>query len=298
MHPSGSFLKTVLERVRAYVNEPDADAKFKDEYVIRSIISPALDEVVGRITMTENCPVICRFSLTLSTSQEYYILPCAREIIRIVQMDEYKNVVFDWRPESDHNPGGPGWVIEGNTIRFNPLPAETETLDIWYIPDSAVVPHYSADGGACSVDGTTFTLDSTPTLGFLDQRENAYAGLMLRYLPASGIWQERIITSYDPSTRVATLRRPLSSIPGTRTSLPYEIAPIYHASLWEAVATRSAMKLAAMNRQSNPAIDREYAASLKTARDLLSNFNSRRVNRPVSSTLDAPENDFSVFWSH
>lgn len=297
MHPTGSFIKTVLERVRAYVNEPDADAKFKDEYVVRSVIQPALDEVTGRITMTENCPVVCRFSVTLSPSQEFYTLPCAREIIRICKMDANKNVLYDWRPDSDWHPAGPGWVVEGNTIRFNPLPLEAETVDIWYIPSPAVVPHYSSGGGACAADGTTFTLAATPTLGFLDRRENAYAGMFLRYLPSDGVWQERIITSYDPATRVATLRRPLSSIPGTRTSLAYEIAPIYHSSLWEAIACRAAMKLGTMNRQGNPALDREYAASLKTARDLLSNYNSRRSNLPIGNTLDAPENDFGVFWA-
>lgn len=297
MHPTGSFIKTILERVRAYVNEPDADAKYKDEYVVRAIIQPALDEVTGRIVMTENCPIICRFSLTLVAGQEFYTLPCAREIIALRKMDPDKYILWDWRPDTDHHPMGPGWVVEGNTIRFNPTPAEAETLDIWFLPSGAITPHYSDAGGACSADGTTFTLTATPTLGSLDRRENAYAGNVLRYLPADGIWQERIIQSYNPSTRVATLRRPLSSIPGTRTSLRYEVAPLYHAGLWEAVATRSAMKLGTMNRQENPALNREYAAAIKTARDLLSNYNSRRVNSPIANTEDSPDGGFGVIWN-
>jgi len=298
LHPTGSFILSVLERVRAYTNEPDAAAKFKDDFVLRSIINPCLDEVVSRVTMTENAPVVCRFNVTIAPGTEYYTLPCAREILRLVKYDTYKSVTMDWRPESDEHPWGAGWTLDGNTIRFNPLPVSTETYTLIYLPSSSVSPHYST-GGSCSADGTTFTFAATPTNGILDRRENAYAGSVLRFLPPSGIWQERIIDSYDQATRTATLRRPLSSIPNPRTSLVYEVAaPFFNPSLWDAIACRAAMKLVTMNRGDISGIQREYASAIKSARDTLSNFNSRRINSPRSFTRDSPESDwgYGFFW--
>ena len=59
---------------------------------------------------------------------------------------------------------------------------------------------------ATVVSSTVITLDSTPDLGQLDRRANAYVGSVIRVLSSSRVFQERVISAFDATTNRATVR--------------------------------------------------------------------------------------------
>ena len=272
MNSTGSFLHTVLDRIRTYIDEPELDAKFNNDFIVRHFICPAIDDVLGRVTMTDEAPVVARLTITLDTETEFYQLPpTVGEVLRFARHDTNMCLLEDWGPGDDKDWYGPGWVLEGNVIRFNPLPDTEYDWTLWFIPTPTVSPHYSADGGNFPDDTvpTEFILDSAPDLGILDRRENAYAGYYLRILTTGGIWEERLIESYDPADRTCTLRLPLLHVT-EGSSIRYEVAPPLNQALWEAIACRASQKVAVGRRlpgNVQQGLMTEYQMAIKTVRD-------------------------------
>lgn len=292
MHSSGSFILTALERIRTYVDEPDYEAKFSNDFVVRHFLAPAADEVLSRVVMTEEGPFIARLTISLVKDQEYYTLPpIVQEVLRVARYTTpYRYIEEDWTPNSDLSPCGPGWILDGNTIRFTPVPQEAQDWVLTYIPTPMAHCHYSLDGGEANsaTSATTFTLDSAPDLGILDRRPNAYIGYYLRILQASGVWSEHMISAYDTATRVCSLRTPILNL-GATTAIRYEVAPPLNQSLWEAIALRSAFKVAVGRRlpaNVQQGIMLEYNAALKTTRDKYSVRQSRQPRARDQNTID------------
>ena len=48
MDSSNSMLKTVIERIRGLLDDPDLEAKYNDDYLVRHIIQPAFATVTSR----------------------------------------------------------------------------------------------------------------------------------------------------------------------------------------------------------------------------------------------------------
>jgi hypothetical protein len=93
---------------------------------------------------------------------------------------------------------------------------------------------------------TTITLDGTPTDGTLDTRANAYAGYMLRILAdTNSVIQERVITSYNNLTKVATVGVPFNPTPYGAT-LTYEVIPQYSLLLKHVVCMQTAVDILGM----------------------------------------------------
>ena len=172
MHSTGSFLYTVIERIRGYLDDPDFDAKYDNDFLVRHIISPTMVDVLSRINMNADNPVVMRLDFRPNATDEYYQIPNAvGEILRICRRDSDGYVVDEILPRTEFHPHGVGWALEGNTVRFDPKYGnETNDWTIYYIPSGDVMPHYSASGGTMLGDRQTFTLDSTPDLGSVDRR--------------------------------------------------------------------------------------------------------------------------------
>ena len=121
MHSTGSFLYTVIERIRGYLDDPDFDAKYDNDFLVRHIISPTMVDVLSRINMNADNPVVMRLDFRPNATDEYYQLPNAvGEILRICRRDSTGDVIEEIIPRSEFHPHGVGWALEGNTVRFDP----------------------------------------------------------------------------------------------------------------------------------------------------------------------------------
>jgi hypothetical protein len=137
-------------------------------------------------------------------------------------------------------------------------------------PDAGAI-HYVQTG-----TGNQLTFASSVTDGTLDTRENAYAGYMLRVLSDDNtIVQERIITAYDNTTRVATLSEALSPL-GLGT-LTYEVVPQYSRLLRQVVSLRAAIDLLANegNAKRIQTLTASYVVKMSALRRHLSKKESR-----------------------
>lgn len=298
MHSTGSFLYTVIERIRGYLDDPDFDAKYDNDFLVRHIISPTMVDVLSRINMNADNPVVMRLDFRPNATDEYYQIPNAvGEILRICRRDSDGYVVDEILPRTEFHPHGVGWALEGNTVRFDPKYGnETNDWTIYYIPSGDVMPHYSASGGTMLGDRQTFTLDSTPDLGSVDRRENSYCGQILRVIPASGMVEERVIATHDVDLGEITTRIPFNT--SLESSVRYEVAPIGMQSLYEAIAAGSAMKLGAYRKITGShyqMILQQYRSAIKTATDNLANLQMRTGKSYQRKTVDNPNYDDLFF---
>lgn len=299
MHSTGSFLYTVIERIRGYLDDPDFDAKYDNDFLVRHIISPSMVDVLSRVNMNMDNPVVMRFEFQTDANTEYYQLPPSiGEVWRISRVDSDGKICEDIKPRTEWHPEGVGWALEGNTLRFDPK-LSGNTWTVYYVPSGDVMPHY-ATGGTMRGDRSTLVIDATPTLGALDRRENSYAGQILRILPDTGMVEERVIASHDVELGEVITRIPFNS--SLEENVKYEIAPIGMQSLYEAISAGSAMKLGAYRKISGShyqMVLQQYRSAIKTATDNLANMQMRTGKSFKRKTVDNPSyNDmfFSGSW--
>lgn len=285
---------TCLERTRGYLNLETVDGRYDDAYVLRNGILPSMVDVVSRANVNQQNVVINRASITIDPATEYYQLPpSVQEVLRIVQRDSSNRITADWVPRGDMHPLGAGWVLEGNTIAFRPSPTLTSyNFEIFYISNGDILPHYSSAGVSTQFPtNTTMKIATTPTLGVMDRRTNAYVGMVLRILPGGFPTQERLISAYNIATATVTVRVPFEITMTPYSLIPYEIVPWTGQAMWEAVSASSAMKLGAYVRIPNDQEGRlrtQYQSSIKTLRDQLSNINMRDPRHFQKDTVDNP----------
>jgi hypothetical protein len=309
---TNSLLKTAIERIRGYLDDPDLEAKYSDDYVIRHVIQPAFASVLSRVKNSASNPVLQRLSLPLVQGQQYYQLPpCVGEVWRIAILDTSGIVVQEAIPRGMYNLRGQNWMLEGNLISFMPYPdANYSEVEVWYCPSGDYQPFFCATPGAGAVlnankDQVTFTLSTLTTAGItgsIDRRPSAYVGQMLRLLNSAtnGIIEERMIASWLPNTGVpgqwiATLRRPFTYAAAGNLS-SFEIAPEGTESLYEAVAIAGAMKLAGYRKISGEhfgMIQAQYRDAMKTLMDQYSNMQMRM---PKAFEKDTVDNQLGQAW--
>jgi hypothetical protein len=303
MDTSRSFIKTVLARIRGYLDDPDFDAKYTDQFLLQHVVMPSLVDVWSRCSLSADNPVMLDYNLTFVENQECYTLPaCVGEIHEIVQYTgldgrQLSNglITDDLRPSHPQSRTGPVWMIEGNMICFRPFPQNLSsggntnlTWTVRYTTNGDMLPHYSSTNlGTLQANKTEFTFNSNPDLGLVDYRPNAYAGQFVRLLSGS-VHEERVIASYDPVGRVATLVRPFTVNAGTYT---YEVCPPQSQGMVEAIAIAAALKLGAWRKISqaqNQLLTQQYRAAIKTIGDNLANMNLRTGKGWSKDTRDNP----------
>lgn len=290
MHSTGSMLYTILERVRAYSDDPDIDAKYSEDWIIRHIITPSLVDVQGRLSLFLDNPVYNRLALNIVANQEFYTLPpCVGEVVRLGITDAQGTVTTEWTPRGETHPFGPGWTIEGNVLAVRPAPTASGTFTLWYINNGDAMPFFS---DVTSTTATTVVVPATPTLGALDRRKSAYVGHMLRLIPntSTAEIQERIISGYDFTTRTFTVRRDFDPVPSGTHKV--EVVPMGHSqALWDAIAFASAIRLCTVRRAPGPqlqALQLNYRSAIKTIGDQLANLNNKRPGGFDRHTVDNP----------
>jgi hypothetical protein len=316
MHASGSVIRTFVERTRQYIDNPDFDAKYDDDYLVRHLMSPATIDVVSRVNMMSDTPVLVRHSVSLVRDQEFYLLPPnVGQVYRMAVLDDNGRVTKEWRPRGEFNPRGPGWKIEGNTLVVRPFPGLGEDVDIWYVPTGEMNAHLSVAnvGILVEVDGEVVQLElanpeASPTsevaLGGLDRRPNAYAGMMVRVL-GPAVHEERVIASHDVEGGTAgtvNVRVPFVANPATEPEedgVTYEVLPVIAEPFIEAIAASAAMKAGtglkvSQVHMSNLAV--QYRMAIKTAHDISANVQARLGKAFDRQTVDNPDWKWSRLW--
>lgn len=296
MDSTGSFLKTVIERVRGYLDDADFDAKYQDQFLIQHVIMPALVDVWSRVSLNADNPVMLDYTITLVNDQECYVLPsCVGEVHEVVQMATSGNdgqPITEMIPRHRMSVGGPTWALEGNMLCFRPFPSGVDGITpftIRYTSNGDMSPHY-CDGtnmGTIGASGLTFVFAATPTLGLLDKRENCYAGQIIRILDGT-VFEERIIASYNAATRTCTMKRPFASSVGTHA---YEVAPSRSQGMVEAVSIACALKLGTWRKSSQAQMGmftQQYRSAIKTIGDNMANMQMRTGKSWAKDTRDNP----------
>ncbi len=302
MIASESFIETVVERARAYVNDPDVEAKYTDDWVVRHSLMPSMVDVLSRLNLSQDNPVISRADFTLSSTDRYYQLPpCIGEVLEVAVYDDQWAVQQEAKPRHFLNPSGAGWRLEGNLLVVEPLPSETNatrTFSISYISNGQFYPHLSEDGGMLEqrTDGShRLWLDHSPDKGALDRRPNAYAGAVVRLLPiAAGAVEERVVgaSGFEGGRYYVDVRVPFTEQSAPADGLKYELAPQGHECLYDAIAMMTALRLGSMSRQSESSMKRlevMYRTSLKTIKDNLHSMQQRRPKHWAKDTRDNPQ---------
>jgi len=290
MHSTGSFILTVIERIRAYLDEATLDAKYTNDYIVRHIICPEMVNVLSRLSLNYGNPVRLRYTVTLDTATEHYTLPPnIGEIYRVTKMDADNRVTEEWVPRHEFHPSGPNWQIQGNLLSFRPLPNNNESVSIHYIPNGDFSPHYDSNSG--ELDGTRkiFTFPASPDLGAIDNRENSYAGAMLRVWD-NNVLEERVIESYDASERKATVRVAFSSDINVASDLQYEVAPLGMQSLYQTIAAAGAINLGTgrnITQKQMQFLMLQYKTAMKSAAD---NFTSIQARIPKGFEKNTADN--------
>jgi hypothetical protein len=286
MHDGGSFLRIVIDRIRGYLDDPDLDAKYTDDFIVRHVIGPCMTDVISRLNMNWDNPVVIRHIADLEEGCSYYQLPPGiGEIWRVCTTDDKGNVIDDWKPRGEWNPRGPLWSIEGNLLSFRPVLASNVCLEIFYVPSGDVSPHMGV--GQWDAENKQFTFGATPTLGAIDRRPNAYAGQVIRLLPTNSYVEERVIGVHDVVNGVV---KPRFNFHHESGEYPYEIAPIAAQPLYEAIASAGALKLGAYRKISgthHQMILRQYQSAIKTVGDNLSNLQMRTAKAWDRNTVDS-----------
>lgn len=305
MNPSLSFIKTVLDRMRALVDEPDVDAKYTDDFLLRHCVMPAMVDVYSRLNQNSDCPIVIRYALSITNTQHYYQLPpCIQEIWRLVTTDDMDNITGDWYPRGQMHPSGPGWSIEGNLLTVDPKLTEGLDIHIFYVPNGDFLPHYST---SAPIDQVTYVgdpsptmrvrLNNTPPVGQLDRRENSYAGAILRALSGSrrNVVEERIVTrSYvDPDfdNWYCDLRVPFTQHASGDT-ITYELAPAGSQPLYQAIATEAACTLGTFRKIGQDQMKNiilMHRVAMKTIKDNMANLQLRTGKAYLKNTIDNPQ---------
>lgn len=299
---SGRFLSRLIWGVRRGVDDPHVNSKYSDTVLIDEL-SRMWSQTWDDLQMTADTPVVVRKNLSVVSGQQEYLLPPNVGQIQWIGKRESSTGLpnLDLIPRSTRNPYGAGWKLEGHLIRFTPSWRESETLVIDYVPNGDLSLH---EGQVTIATGTetSVTLDD-PTdgefAGSFDGRDNAYAGYYIRIVDDSGGAQEkvdeRIITAFDRSTRVATLQSALALGTG---DFFYEVVPFLWRQFEVLLSLRLSRHIASREGMKDKygLLTQEYRESLHSARIKITTMQGRRADRFEGDVVENPRYMPLVVW--
>jgi len=249
---SGSGILTgIVAKVREILEEPVDSSKYANARIL-DYLRDAQMEVMREINAFNGFKVHCRSNITITADAEYLAIPpVVGKLIALEKMSTSTPATPNWEIVPSHilEPEGMGIGLEGPVIQIDPTWEETHTLRMTYIHSGEAWPH-EGTAPAGDHDDCTITFPAAPTAGTLDLRANAYAGYVLRLLDADlqggeyAIQEERIITAYEPTTRVATYAPAFTNEPNyDGAAVTYEVVPLHTMKLNYVMACRTALML-------------------------------------------------------
>ena len=283
---SGSgFLSDIVSLVRKATDEPSQSPKYTDGDIVE-YVQAGMDAVITDIQSNTDHPIIVRYSITLVAGTQFYILPPnVAELIRIAKINTNSDLAeYEVWPGSHMNPGGHGWKLEGNVLRLLRDWDSSDVLELMYHPNSEPAMH---KGTAEDIGATTVTLMETPTDGTLGKRPNEYVGMLLRILSSDQNYvEERMITDYDLTTRIATVAKAWDTTPtGT---VVYEVVPIYSRLIKHVVALRTSIDILSNegNSQRMATLNQNYVIKVSAMRRALARMEGRFPHHFDGDTWD------------
>lgn len=274
---SDSFLTRGIAATRQAVDEPAINAKYSDSDIITQMES-AYAIILAEVNRNTTTPVVARTTVTVVSGTTSYVLPSVvGSVYAIYQLDSTSGVKVFYDSFGRFNPLGQSLWLEGNVLHLqaaNYITAGTE-LTVEYVPSGTARLHNGVSSNI-NTDGDEVTLSATPNKGSLDTHDDAYNGCVLRILRATGsgatgdYLQERHISAYDHTTRVATLDVALSPIPvaGSGGYIIYEIAPTIHKGMDTVLALYAAYAILSIegNRKRADSILSMYRNQMRNLR--------------------------------
>lgn len=297
MDATGGFIQTVIDRTRAYLDDPSLDAKYDDNFLVKHVISPMFASIASRINNSTTNAISVWIPFPITKLQPYYQLPpCVGEVWRLAQRNNDTWVSREAMPRTEWHYRGPNWKVEGNMMVFSPTPDQDYLdLELQFMHNGEVMPFRTTATLDATKSILTFALTNTPEVGVIDRRDNAYLGSMVRILTSTGIVEERIISGWTKNSTnwQTTVRLPFTyAAAGTVT---VEYAPFGLESLFEAVAVGGAIKLGTYKKITGSQfqlLQLQYKDAMKTAMDHFSNKQMRTGKYFERSTADNPLNDW------
>lgn len=298
---SGSgFISDTVGLIRRAVDEPSTSPKYTNADILE-FVAGAYDVVMADININTDHPIVVRADLSITAGKQTYNLPPhVAQVYRIAKINSTTGLPeYEVWPGTEFSFTGRGWVLEGNTIRFLSDWETTVTLQILFMPNTETFMHKGtiASGSvATDVTATTLKFASTVTDGTLDTRPNCYAGYLLRLLSSStGLVEERIITAYANTTRIATINEAWDSTPGAGTAVVYEVIPQFSRLIRHVVCLRAAIDILAQegNQKRMQTLGVSYQVKLNALRRYLS---SKQARFPHSANGDTVDNSNRGFW--
>jgi len=283
---SGSgFLSDCVSLIRKATDEPGTNPKYTDGDIVE-LLQAAIDAVLTDIDVNTDHPIMIRHTITLVSGEQDYILPPqVGELIRVTKentstgLPEYES----W-PGSYQDPSRKGWKLEGNVLRLLADWISTETLTLLYHPNAEPLIHKAT---ASAIDADTVTFPTSVTDGTLGTRPNEYVGMIIRILSSTqGYQEERLITAYDVTTRIATINKAWDVTPtGT---VVYEVVPVFGRLIKHVVSLRAALDLLSQegNSQRMSTLERNYMLKLSAMRRAISKKEARFPHHFDGDTWD------------
>ena len=305
MNSGGSVIKSILDRIRSYSENPDIDAKYQDDYLMRNAVYPAMADIHSRLSLSADNPVLSRHDFTIDPDTPFYDLPsCVGQVWALGTLDELERLTLDWKPNRAFHWAGTGWSLEGSTIRVDPSLTTATTLSLLYVSNGDAMFHYSENGNLSYHDGVSrFQIGPTEvsgvTLGGMDRRPNAYLGQTLRLLGTNEVWEERVI---ERAWEVGGLYFVETRTPFTKklvgANLTYEVVPCTGSQPWiECVALSASVILAVWRREPQKhqdSLNYRYRTAIKTIKDITANMQMRTPKSYTRQTADNPGSFFSL----
>lgn len=301
------MIVTLLRRTRFYMDEPET-GKYTDNDLLDLVIPPALQEVWNYVNAAADNPIVASFPLNVEKDvRDYLMPPSVQNIWGIVELDAQGRVIREISPRQREDFRGNGWSLEGNMIRFDPLPIVTKTYTVYFTPvhDQPMQAGLGVlELGATSGVLDRFRLAGTPGIGFKDKRVDGYVGAALRLL-GTNVVETRVIDTYVPHDSILLVPivtvRPAFSVSLATTNAAYEIIPLGSGAFVESVSLGAALKLAAVRSISSTRMRSlwdQYRMSRRTEAMRLSAMMGRRGKTMGKLTVDNPDLGLSTLYGN
>jgi hypothetical protein len=283
---SGSgFLSDCASLIRKAVDEPSTTPKYTDSDIVE-LLQAAIDTVLTEIHVTTDHPIMVRHEITLVDGTQDYILPPQVAELHMVTKENSTSTLAEWEshPGSYFDPVRSGWKVEGNVLRLLRDWGSTDTLTLLYTPNAEPLIHKAT---ASAIDATTVTFPTSVTDGTLGTRPNEYVGMMIRILSSTQNYkEERIVTAYDLTTRIATVNLAWDTTPtGT---VVYEVVPVFGRLIKHVVSLRAAIDIASQegNSQRMSTLERNYVTKMAALRRSINKKEGRFPKHADGNTWD------------
>jgi hypothetical protein len=297
-----SVVYSMLDRLRAYMDDPSVDAKYNDAFLVKHVLPSATSDVVARLNHTNSGQIILKHQMTLQPGEERHALPPnIGEVRRLITTDGQGTPIYDLRPRNLMHPFGEGWRVEGTPARLYLVtpggPSAEVTVELWYVPNGE--PRLLFGTATVTVSPAPTVATASVVLGNIDRRESSYAGAYFRWIPDRSVGSqaneavaEELISSSVFNAGVVTFTpvRPLvhgvSVLPATRD---FEVVPMQTMAFQEAAVLSAALKLSTMMKVSQnhrESLRVQYLTALKTASDNLTFIQTRTGHSWHKDTVD------------